>query len=185
MRKLAIIISVVLLLSSCSSTKITTDQVSNIDYSKYDTYTVAQVPNINGQQHINAINAQRVQNAIQNELSQRQLLLSEDPKLQIVWGFDVDVHKSYTTNTNHYRNGGVGRRGRGGYGMATSHSDTQEYDNTTGVLQVAVIDTSSEEVIWIGTAEDNFKGNNKKAEEKINGVLEKVFEEFPIDKTQS
>ncbi len=69
--------------------------------------------------------------------------------------------------------------------MANSNSDTQPYETAKGVLQIALVDTESDEVIWIRTAEDEFKGKNKKAEEKINVVIANVFKEFPIDRSQS
>ncbi|WP_075602765.1 DUF4136 domain-containing protein [Saccharicrinis aurantiacus] len=185
MKKLMYFLIAILVLSSCSSTKVTSDQVSNVEFKDYQTYKISHVPNKNGET-INPINMQRVDKAIQNELADRDLVVSDDPSMQIVWGFGVDVQKSYSTNTNYCRHGGAGFRGRyGGYGMASSQSDTQEYDTSTGKLQIAVIDTRTEEVVWIGTAEDDFKGKSKKVEEKITEVIGKVFDEFPVSKHQS
>ncbi|MCU4174862.1 DUF4136 domain-containing protein [Carboxylicivirga sp. N1Y90] len=182
MKNLTIIIAVIGLLTSCSSTKVSSDQVSNADFNAFTSYAIKQVEGTN--ESINPINTKRIENAIVNETEQRGLIQEKEAELEIVWGFGIDVQKSYSTNTNHYRTGGVGFR-RGGYGMANSQSDTQEYTTATGVLQIAVVDTETDEVLWIGTAEDEFKGKNKKAEEKINAVIAKVFEEFPIDRTQS
>lgn len=183
MRKIATMIVSLVLLTSCSSTKITTDQLSNINFTGYETYKVSQLNTETSR--MNPINTQRVQSAIKGELASRELSYSEEANINIVWGFDIDIQKSYSTNTNYYRTGGVGFRGRYGYGSANSYSDTQEYETTTGTLQIAVIDNSSEEVIWIGIAQEDFKGNSKKAEEKINKIISEIFEEFPIDKHQS
>ncbi len=186
MKKLSILIVTVGLLASCSSTKVTSDQASNANFSAYTTYALKEINTEDGKELVNPINRQRIEKAIENETCQRGLVSANEAELEIIWGFDVDIQRNYSTNTNYYRSGGVGFRGRyGGYGMANSHSDTQQYETAKGVLQIALVDTESDEVIWIGTAEDEFKGKNKKAEEKINGVIAKVFKEFPIDRSQS
>lgn len=183
MKKL-MLLSAICILASCSSTKVTSDQASNTNFSNYSTFELVQ--QTNGANHsVNAINAKRVEDAIQYESRMRGLSESEEADLQIVWGVGFDTQTSYSTQTNHYRNGAGFRPRYGGMGSASSYSDTQEYTSTSGILQIALVDKSTEEVLWIGTATDEFKGNNKKAEEKINKVIAKVFEEFPISKYRS
>ncbi|WP_430815930.1 DUF4136 domain-containing protein [Carboxylicivirga sp. RSCT41] len=185
MKKIIGLFAVIAFLASCSSTKVTTDQARNANFSSFSTFEVVYQTGTNGSQ-INALNVQRVEEAIQYESQIRGLKQAEEAELIIVWGVGLETQRNYTTNTNYYAPGRYGVRGRyGGYGMASSTSDSQEYTTTNGKLQIAVVDRETEEVLWIGTAQDQIKGNSKKAEKKINEVIAKVFEEFPISKYRS
>ncbi len=182
MKKLLVIVAAVAgvaFLSSCSSTKIVTDSVSNVDFSNYQTVKIEHQPN-QGAQQINAINASRVENAIKNEANKRGLAEVEDADLILVWGVGIDIQTNYSTQSTYHSYGGYGLRRYRGIDHGSGYSTTQEYTTRTGVLQVALIDSKTEQVVWLGTATDAIKGNNKKADEKINQIIEKVFNEFPI-----
>ncbi|MDX8337901.1 DUF4136 domain-containing protein [Draconibacterium sp. IB214405] len=181
MKKLLVFAAAISLLASCSSTKILTDSVSDVDFSVYQTVKIEYQPN-EGPQHINPINAQRVENAIQEQIKDRGLSEAEEADLKIVWGVGIDIQTNYSTNSTFYGSRGYGYRRFGGYGHGSGYSTTQEYTTKTGVLQVALIDSSTDQVLWLGSASDNINGNNKKADEKIKTVIEKVFEAFPIGK---
>ena len=58
----------------------------------------------------------------------------------------------------------------------------QKYVTKNGELQIALIDTTTEQVLWVVSATDTIKGKSKKAEEKIDKIIEKVFEDFPVEK---
>lgn len=182
MKKLLVFVAVIMgvaFLSSCSSTKIVTDSVGNVDFSDYQTVRIEYQPN-EGAQQINAINASRVENALQNEVKKRGLAEVEEADLRIVWGVGIDIQRNYSTHSTYHGHGGYGYRRYGGYSHGSSHSTTQEYTTTTGTFQVALIDARTDQVLWLGTASDAIKGKSKKADEKINEVVEKVFAEFPI-----
>lgn len=137
MKKLLVIAAAGAFFVSCSSTKIVTDSVSNLDLSGYETVKIEYQPN-EGQQQINAINAQRVENAIQMQTQARGLSEAEDADLRIVWGVGIDIHRNYSTYSTYHNHGGYGYRGRyGGYGFGSGHSNTTEYTTTTGTFQVA------------------------------------------------
>lgn len=185
MKKITLLLTAIAVLASCSSTKVVSDQSRNANFSSFKTYEVVYQSGENSSE-INALNVQRVEDAIQYESRIRGLQEAEDADLLIVWGVGLETQRNYTTDTNYYTTGRYGFRGRyGGYGMASSTSDSQEYTTTNGTLQIAVIDKATEEVLWIGTAQDEIRGKTKKAEKKINEVIAKVFEEFPIDKYRS
>ena len=184
MKKLLVFVAAVALFASCSSTKIVTDSVRNVDLSAYQTVKIEYQPN-DGAQHINAINAQRVESAIQKETMERGLAEVDEAELRIVWGVGVELQRNYSTNSTYYSHGGYGHRGRyGGYSHGSGHSNTSEYITKNGTFQVALIDSATDQVIWLGTASDAIKGKSKKADEKISVIIEKVFEEFPIVKNE-
>lgn len=185
MKKVFVLLTAVTILASCSSTKVTSDQARNANFSSFSTFEIVHQAGENTSS-INGLNIQRVEDAIKYESRLRGLEKAEEADLIIVWGVGLETQRNYSTNTNYYSSGRYGARGRyRGYGTASSNSDSQEYTTTNGTLQIAVIDKVSEEVIWIGTAQDEIKGKSKKAEKKINEVIAKVFEEFPIDKYRS
>ena len=182
MKKLLVFAAAGAFFASCSTTKIVTDSVSNIDFSGYETVKIEYQPN-EGQQQINAINAQRVEAAIQEQTQARGLSEAEEAELRIVWGVGIDIQRNYSTHSTYHHHGGYGYRGRyGGSGFGSGYSNTSEYTTTTGTFQVALIDAKTDQIIWLGQASDNIKGKSKKADEKINTIIEKVFEEFPIEK---
>lgn len=185
MRRLSFLLAVIGILSSCSSTKVTSDQARNANFSSFRTFEMVYQSELDDVQ-VNGLNAQRVESAIRYEGRVRGLEPAEDAELLIVWGLGVEPQRNYTTSTNYYATGNYGRRGRvGGYGMATSQSDSQEYITNNGTLRITVIDKVTEEVIWIGIAQDELKGKTKDAEKKINKIIEKVFKDFPIEKYRS
>lgn len=182
MKKLVAFVAAIAFLASCSSTKIMTDSVNDADLSDYQTVKI-EFQNTQGPEQINAINAQRVENAIKNETQARGLAEVDDAELKIVWGVGVDIQRNYSTHSTYHSHGGYGyRRGYGGYSHGSGHSNTSEYITKNGTFQIALIDTQTEQVVWLGTASDAIKGKSKKADEKINEIIEKVFEEFPIQK---
>lgn len=182
MKKLLVFVAAVSLLASCTSTKIVTDSVNNVDFSAYKTVKIEYQPN-EGSQQIDPINAQRIESAIQKQTQERGLSEAKEADVKIVWGVGIDIQKNYSTNSTYYGNRGYGYRGRiGGYGYGSGYSTTHEYTTRTGTFQVALIDSSTDQVIWLGSASENINGNKKKADEKINIIIEKVFKEFPIKK---
>ena len=181
MKKLLVFVAAVLILASCSI-KIQTDKASDIDLSGYETIKIEYQPN-KGSQQISAINAQRVENAIQKQTQARGLYEDEDADLRIVWGVGMDIQRNYTTYSTYHHHGGYGYRGRyGGYGSGSGHSDMREYTTTNGTFQIALIDSKTEEFLWITTVSGEIKGKVKKADQKIDKLMEKVFDEFPVEK---
>ncbi|WP_430815925.1 DUF4136 domain-containing protein [Carboxylicivirga sp. RSCT41] len=185
MKKLTVLIASIFILASCSSTKVSSDQVKNANFSFFSTFEIVYQSDENSPQ-VNALNIQRIEDAIGYESRMRGLTESDDADLMIVWAVDAEVHCNFSTNTNYYTTGRYGIRGRcNGYGMASSTGDSREYTSTTGTLQLVLINKNSNEIIWIGTAQDELKGKIKNVDKRINKVIAKVFDEFPIEKYRS
>lgn len=185
MKKLIVLVSGMALMASCSSTKIMTDSINDIDLDNRQTVRI-EYQTMDGAEQINPINVQRVEGAIQNETQARGLSLAEDADLTIVWGVGIDLQRNYSSNSTYHNSGGYGYRGRhGGYSTGSGHSHTTEYTTKNGTFQIALIDSQTDQVLWIVTASDSIKGKSKKAEEKINEIMAKVFEEFPVEKQMS
>ena len=182
MKKLIVFVTGLVFFASCTSTKIVTDSVGGVDFSNYQTVSIEYHTN-NGEQPITPINVQRVEKALKEETKARGFSKAEDADLILAWGVGVEIQRNYSTHSTYSHHGGYGYRGRyGGFSTGSGHSNTTEYTTKNGTFQVALIDAKTNQVLWIGTASDTIKGKSKKAEEKIHLIVEKVFEEFPVEK---
>ena len=182
---LGIGILLVMLFTSCAGIKVTSDS-SGADLSKYKSFKVVQFVNEEDLEAkkfpTNELNKKRVENAISSQATLKNLDENSDADILLLWSVNVDLQRSYSTHTNYNGGGYMGYRGRygGGYGMgSSSHSTTQVHDAIIGILSVAAIDAETEELLWLSRAEKEIKRDSKKAEENINKVIAKIFEEFP------
>lgn len=187
MKKLLVAVAILAIVAGCSSVKYTSDQMSNVDYSKFKTFEVVHFVNeedlANKKFNINQINKQRIEKALSNEMDQRGLAANEKPDLLVLWGVGIDIEKSYSTHTTYMGGGYMGYRGRyGGMGMATSHSNTTAYETMIGQLRVAFVDAITEEMLWIGKAEGVVRENTKDLDARVKEVVMRTLEQAPLMK---
>ena len=182
MKKLTVLVLGLVIMASCSTTKIMTDSVSGADLSVYQTVKIEYQTTEDAPQ-INPINVDRVQGALKQETQARGLTIAEEADLILVWGVGIDFQRNYSTHSHYHGTGGYGyRRGYGGFSSGSGYSNTTEYVTKNGELQIALIDATTEQVLWVVSATDTIKGKSKKAEEMIDKIVEKVFEDFPMEK---
>ncbi|MBK3516744.1 DUF4136 domain-containing protein [Carboxylicivirga marina] len=187
MKKLLTLIVIGIIAFSCSSIKYTSDQMSGVNFVQYNSYKVVHFVNeddlANQKFIVNQMNKQRVEAAIDQQAKMRGLVGDEDPDMLILWAVGIDIQKSYETHTTYTGGPYMGYRGRyGGYGMgmASSYSSTDEYQTEIGKLRIAVIDPKTKDMLWIGTAEGEREGNVKDPDGRINEIVGKIFEQYPI-----
>lgn len=182
MKKLTVLVLGIVVMSSCSTMKIMTDSVDGVDMSAYKTIKIEYQTTEDAPQ-ISPINVGRVDEALQKETQTRGLSIAEESDLILVWGVGIDFQRNYSTHSHYHGHGGYGyRRGYGGFNSGSGYSNTTEYTTKNGELQIALIDTTTDQVLWLVSATDTIKGKSKKAEEKIDQIIEKVFEDFPMEK---
>jgi len=175
-RNLIIAFGFIGLLASCSGTKVVTDMDKSIDFTAYNTYQIKQFDKTENPQVIalNELKEKRMLAAIENQMEISGMEASENPDAYLVYGFDVDIKKGYSSPM-----GGVGRYYVGGFG--SSYSTTIETSTTKGTLTVALMDAETDDLLWVSNGTKDFDFNSNKIDENINGTVEKVFEEFPIE----
>jgi hypothetical protein len=182
-------LALIAFMTSCSSTKITTDMDKATNFNEYKTYQLKQYEGSDSENGIilNELNRKRIISAIEEQAMASGMTTSDNPDAYLIYGIGIDIKKGYYTNTHHtgspYYGGRYGRRGGGYYGggFSSSYSTTTETQTTYGTISIALIDAETDELLWIshGTKEINQK--SKKAEENINKSIAKMFKEFPIE----
>ena len=103
-----------------------------------------------------------------------------NPDVVLLWATDVDIEKSYSTQTTYTGGAYWGYRGR--YyigGPAYTTTDVSQY--YVGKLTIAVVKPGDKEMLWYGQGQKDISGDAGKAEETINLVVGKIMEEFPIE----
>ena len=195
MRAFFSILVVVIFSTSCSSLKVTSDYSKDTDFSAYKTYKVLYF--INDKDHeeksfsINDINKKKIEKAVSNEANLKGLEFSETPDAIFIYAVDIDMKKSYESHTSYsggsymgYGGRRYGRRGYGGasYGMGTSQTTTVEVDKKVGKLRIAMIDAKTEELIWLGSAEDEVKEKVDNSDKNLKMVISKIMYQLPIKK---
>jgi hypothetical protein len=88
----------------------------------------------------------------------------------------VAIEIKQTLNT-FYDDFGGGRRGRGfgGFGEATTTSDTY----TVGTLVVDLFDAKTKNLVWRGVSSGMLSNKSNKNIEKLNRGVQKLFQHFP------
>ena len=164
-------------LSSCSSSlKVISDYDSATDFSKYDSFTVAEADP--GKTGISELNLRRIVRAVQSELTAKGLEDSDNADLQVHIHGLVQDKTTTDVYTDYY---GYGRYRRGfGYGTASTRVDVNEY--TEGTLIVDLVDVSADELVWQGMGTAKLHDNPEGREERIREAVTKILAGFPPSK---
>lgn len=97
-------------------------------------------------------------------------------------GFTISVQRGTTLVSD---TGPIfyGRYGHGGYGAVGYSSTTQVREYEEGVLQIDIVGTDSNTLLWRGTATAVLKSNQtpEQSTEAINEAVAKVLAQFPPD----
>jgi hypothetical protein len=179
MRKRTMILSLALVaavgLGGCSTLTVDTDYKPGTDFSKYRTFAFKNVDDIR-----NAILADRIENALANQLAAKGLTRNDaSPDLWVV----PHPRLSKQTQINTYNTGwGYGWGWGWGGGMGTTTSTVQEIP--VGTLIVDLVDVKAKELVWRGTASDTLKetATPEERDKNLNAAMAKLFENFPPKK---
>lgn len=179
-KSLMMILTISLIASACSTTKIMTDVNQTSDFNKVKTYQVVFEEPTDHSVYINDLNNKRIEKALDIELKNRGLEKvnnNADVQLHILLG--VEETKSYSANTTHMGDPFMGRRYRG-TGMGYSTTTMNEYTTNIGNFTITMRDAKSGELMWYVTAEKELKSKKKNQQEKVNEGVAKLLEDFPI-----
>ena len=137
MKNFTILILITLVLSSCSSLKVTYDYDKNADFTKYKSYSM--LPwNPELSKIINDLDKARFQNAIKEEMNARGLEYKEsggDIGVSLYLVFEQKT--SVTAYNNYYGGYGGYRYGGWGWGMGYGTTTYQESDYLVGAPSIA------------------------------------------------
>lgn len=168
-----LIIPVVLLVifSSCSAIKVTTDHDNKVDFAKYKTFNFSREFD---KLALNDLNRRRLKNAITQQMESKGYQISESPDL-LVNAF-VKGKSKYTAYANTNYMGGPWGYYRG-FGNSSTYVDVNK--SIEGTLFINLIDVPERKMIWEGVAEGLTNPRTETREQTINAVVTKIFANFP------
>lgn len=178
----------VLMISACSSVKVTSDYDKNIDFSKYKTFEYYGWTE-ESDKILNRFDKERLENAFGQEFDRRGLeLVSEGGDMVVSLFIVVDQKTSTTAYTNHYNMGGYGYGsgwgwygGYGGMGMGTSTTTYSERDYLVGTLVVDVFDKADKKLIWQSVGQKTVDENPSSPEKNAAYIAKAIMKPFPIE----
>jgi len=184
MKKLTFLSALIIgiLLSSCSTIKVTADMDKTVDFSQYKTYSFLGWQK-ESDQLMNEFDKKRIHEAFGAEFDKRGLKYVESGGDMAVSLFLVmSQETSVTAYSDYYGMGGYGRYNRYGYGWGGSSTTTySESDYLKGTLVMDAFDEKTGDQIWQGIATGTVTENPEKRERSIPKNVAALMSKFPVE----
>lgn len=177
MKKNIILLLGVIVLSACSSIKVTTDYDNQVDFSKFKTFAFYK-PEID-KSDISDLDKRRILRALESELINQGFTKSDNPDMLV--SFFTKSRERVDVNQN---NVGFGFGwGWNPWMMNGGMNNVNVSQFTEGTLFVDFIDKEKKELIWqgIGTGALRIE-NREKKEARINEFVKEIISRFPPQK---
>lgn len=178
MKKTVFIIFSLFLIVACSSVKFHSDFSENTDFTIYNNYDTI-LWNIDNDSIINTINKNKIIDAVKLEMKLRNINKSNlTPTITI----SINIIRTNKIGTSSYTDYG----GYYGYGyyrpMGYSVTNYYNYEYTEGAIVIDIFDHQTKKLIWQGTAKEDFNSNSNPdlSSDKINYVINKIFQKYPV-----
>jgi hypothetical protein len=185
-RLLSIALLAMLVLSACSSLKVTSDYDKEADFNKYKDFYYLGWAEESGQL-LNDIEKDRIEKAFGAEFIKRgiQFVDAEQADAAVSLFIVVDKKTSTTAYTNHHGGYGYGYGGGmaypgWGWGGGMSTTTYSENDYLVGTLVVDVYDVESKQLVWQGVASKTITENPQKRESNITRVAQAIMANYPV-----
>ena len=146
--------------------QVKTDYDRKANFSQYKTYSWSSVKTKD------PLLVDRIKSAVNSTLSARGLT-------QVDSGGDLSITAMEITRNhrtlNTFYDGGFGSWRWGGFGDATTTTDTYK----VGTLVIDLFDTQSKELVFRGSSSDTLSSNSDKNIKNLNKGVDKMFKHFP------
>jgi hypothetical protein len=147
--------------------QVKTDYDRSVNFSQYKTYSWSSVKTKD------PLLVDRIKNAVNSTLAGKGLT-------QVDSGGDLSINameitKNQQTRDTFYDGGFGGWRRWGGFGNATTTTETYK----VGTLVVDLFDAQSKDLVWRGSSSDTLSSNSNKNIENLNKGVDKMFKKFP------
>jgi Domain of unknown function (DUF4136) len=146
--------------------QVKTDYDRSANFSQYKTYSWSSVKTKD------PLLVDRIKSAVNSALSAKGLT-------QVDSGGDLTINAMEITRNhqtlNTFYDGGFGGWRWGGFGDATTTTDTYK----VGTLVVDLFDTQSKELVFRGSSSDTLSNNSDKNIKNLNKGVDKMFKHFP------
>jgi len=176
--------AITLVLSSCSSLRVTSDFDPNINFAKFKTYNLLpwseDVSTL-----VNDFDRKRIVDAVKAQMEAKGYKYSEtSPDLSVSIYIILDeqeqttAYSTYMGGYGYY--GGFGYYGYGpGFGVGTTHTTYNTETYTVGTLIIDVFNNETKKLAWQGIGVGTINENPKKREQNTPGVIAKIMETLP------
>ena len=166
-----------LVLTSCSTIKVTTDYDTQADFSKLKTFAFYK-PGID-KADISDLDKKRVLRAIESELLAQGFTKSENPAMLV--SFFTKSRERVNVNQNNNMGFGWGwGMGWNPWMMGGMSNNVNVSQFTEGTLFIDFIDKQKKELVWQGIGTGALKiENREKKEERIKLFVKEIISRFP------
>lgn len=163
-------------ITSCSSTKVTTDRDKSADLTSYRTYSFLNLTDKGP--GLSELNRQRIIDAINSEMKKKGY--NEDasnPDILVNATAILNEKKQVNATTNYYNYGGLYRPYFWGPSMATTSFNVSELKE--GALVLDIVDAASKKLVWQSTGNREIDVPMKNADKIIPESVAKILSGFP------
>lgn len=162
----------ILIITACSSMRISSDYDRKANFRDYRTYNFAkEVDRIN----LSGLNRDRLKDDIAAQMESRGYRLAPSPDL-LINVFIKGRTKTSATATTFGSPWGWGYY-RWGWGPTSTYVDINKY--IEGTMFIDVVDVQQKRMIWEGIAEGLINPRTQTTEKDLNKVINKIFDQFP------
>ncbi|MEZ7915936.1 MAG: DUF4136 domain-containing protein [Polaribacter sp.] len=174
-----LLLTLVILFSSCSAVKVAVDYDSKVDFKKYKTFAFYKTGIDKAK--ISDLDKKRILRAIESELSLLGLVKSENPDM-LVSIFTKSREKVDVNQNNNFGYGfGWGWNPWMWNGMNNNNMNISQY--TEGTLFIDFIDKQKKELVWQGVGTGALKIQNlEKKEARVKEFVKEIVSKFPPQK---
>jgi hypothetical protein len=157
---------IMLMTGASVAQQVKTDYDRQANFNQYKTYSWSNVKTKN------PLLVDRIKNAVNSTMAAKGLK-------EVDSGGDISINAMEITSNqqtlNTFYDGGFGRWRWGGFGNATTTTETYK----VGTLVVDLFDTQSKALIWRGSASDTISNSSDKNITNLNKGVAKMFKHFP------
>jgi hypothetical protein len=175
MKKLLLPVLILIVATSCSTIKVSSDYDKTAGFSAYKTYAFTQeAMNI----QLDDLNKNRLINAVTAELGAKGFTKAEsNPDVLIDLKIKGEQKQTATATSTGGYGGGYGYRWGGGFSTTQINYDTY----IDGTLFIDMIDASKKQLVWQGrgTKTIDQDANQDKREKNINYAVKQIFMKYP------
>ena len=170
----------VIVFSSCSSVKVSTDYDSKVNFNKYKTFAFYKTGIDKAE--ISDLDKKRILRAIEAELSVLGMTKSEKPDMLV----SIFTKSREKVNVNQSQNNfgyGFGWGWNPYWGRMNTNVNVSQY--TEGTLFIDFIDKEKKELVWQGVGTGALKTQNReKKEARIKEFVKEIISRFPPGKNK-
>lgn len=169
---LPLVAALALLLGGCVS-PVVVDHRAGTDFTQYRSYAI-EAPDAD--QQALSLNGQRVQEAVHRELADGPLSRAGQEQADLIVRYAFVPVEKFQGSTLQFGFGWFNR----GYGVgATTPVEGETYEEQK--LQIALVERSSNEVVWEATSRDTLyeSMSTERRKERINTMVTEMFKRFP------